>query len=181
MTASVVRNGAGWPVGGHGGRTAPPRGRDGRPALTTGGKCARGSGRRGEAAGDRVFMERWLSMGAFPTRRCGARPGFTRSPYNNPLRMTLVGLLGFRKKVEKSRKKVAGGGRGTGSCQGICRTRLGRGGPELVEGPGWVFSGRKSKAGYAPLIDRRVRTFPLHIRRLTASRIHDDILTLGRV
>ena len=130
MTARVVRNGAGRPVGGHGGRTAPPGGRDGRPALTTGGKCARGSGRvgsgrvgsgrvgsgrvgsgrvgearRGEGAGDRVFMESVLFMGAFPARRCGARPGFTRSPYNNPLRMTLVRLLGFRKKLPEIAKK----------------------------------------------------------------------------
>ena len=66
-------------------------GRDGSgPVGSTTGRVGSGrEGRVGEATGDRVFMESVLFMGAFPARRCGARPGFQRSPYNNPPRMTL--------------------------------------------------------------------------------------------
>ena len=87
VTVSVRRNGADGPVGGHGGRTAPPGGREGSPALTMGGKCARGSGRRGEAPGDRIWKGCFIR--AFGARRGVARSGSKHSPYDNPPHMTL--------------------------------------------------------------------------------------------
>ena len=92
-TGRIVGRGRGkWPGGGRNRATAAPGG-----AASTGGMCC--MGRFGSGSSSDV-------IGAYPSFPGGARPPCKRLLYDISPRLTLVRLLGFRKKLGENAEKV---------------------------------------------------------------------------
>ena len=103
-TARSTGRGGDWPTPGSAGRRTASSADGGCRGGQTGGTVLYGKARRGPRVTASLGREGCPCM-RFRARRCGARPGSKRSPYNSPPRMTLVKLLGCREKnAEKCRK-----------------------------------------------------------------------------